>query len=149
MYNNDFWRRKRLNEMTHDEWEALCDGCGKCCLHKLEDVETGRIAKTNVSCSFLDIHTCSCTDYKNRQSNVSDCIRLTQNNLKKLNWLPETCAYRLLGNGHELPEWHHLVCNDAEGVHNAGQSVRGNAISETDVQDLELFVTDWLETDLS
>jgi uncharacterized cysteine cluster protein YcgN (CxxCxxCC family) len=139
-----FWRRKRLDQMTRDEWESLCDGCGKCCLHKLEDADTGEIAMTDVSCSLLDLETCRCTDYGNRQAKVPDCVKLTRANLPKLRWLPDTCAYRLLYQGNDLPEWHYLVSGDRNAVHAAGQSVKGKAVSEAEVEDLERHVTDWL-----
>ena len=139
-----FWRRKPLEQMTREEWESLCDGCGKCCLHKLEDADTGEIAMTDVSCSYLDLQTCRCSDYANRQSNVPDCVKLTRANLPTLRWLPGTCAYRLIYQGNDLPEWHHLVCGDKEAVHRAEESVRGDAISEAEVEDLERHVTDWL-----
>jgi len=139
-----FWRRKRLDQMTREEWESLCDGCGKCCLHKLEDEDTGEIAMTNVACGYLDLDTCRCRDYPNRQANVPDCVKLTVGNLPTLRWLPETCAYRLVHSGNDLPDWHHLVTGDREAVHRAGQSVRGNAISENEVEDIERHVTDWL-----
>ena len=98
-----FWRRKRLEQMTREEWESLCDGCGKCCLHKLEDADTGEIAMTDVSCGYLDLQTCRCSDYANRQSNVPDCVKLTRTNLPTLRWLPGTCAYRLIYQGNDLP----------------------------------------------
>ena len=139
-----FWRRKRLDQMTREEWESLCDGCGKCCLHKLEDMDTGEIAMTDVACGNLDLTTCRCTDYPNRQQNVPDCVKLTQKNLPTLRWLPDTCAYRLIHQGNDLPSWHYLVCGDREEVHRAGQSVRGKSISENEVVDLERHVTDWL-----
>ena len=139
-----FWRRKRLAQMTRDEWESLCDGCGKCCLHKLEDADTGEIAMTDVTCGYLDLEACQCRDYANRQTNVPDCVKLTRANLPKLKWLPETCAYRLIYQGNDLPEWHQLVCGNREEVHRAGQSVRGAAVSEVEVEDIERHVTNWL-----
>ena len=139
-----FWKTKSLSDMTQKEWESLCDGCGKCCLHKLEDADTGEIAMTDVSCGYLDLQTCRCSDYANRQSNVPDCVKLTRTNLPTLRWLPGTCAYRLIYQGNDLPEWHHLVCGDKEAVHRAEESVRGKAISEAEVEDLERHVTDWL-----
>ena len=139
-----FWRSKRLAQMTRDEWESLCDGCGKCCLHKLEDADTGEIAMTDVTCGYLDLEACQCRDYANRQTNVPDCVKLTRANLPKLKWLPETCAYRLIYQGNDLPEWHQLVCGNREEVHRAGQSVRGAAVSEVEVEDIERHVTNWL-----
>ena len=130
--------------MNQEEWEALCDGCGKCCLHKLEDTDTGEIAITEVACGYLDIDKCRCTDYPNRQQNVPDCVKLTQKNLPTLQWLPETCAYRLIYQGNELPPWHYLICGDRNKVHASGHSVRGKSISEYEVFDLERHVIDWL-----
>jgi uncharacterized protein len=141
-----FWRTKRLDEMTPDEWESLCDGCGKCCLHKLEDVDTGDIALTNVSCRYLDLGTCRCSDYANRQRNVSDCVSLTADTVPGLRWLPDTCAYRLVAEGRDLFWWHPLVSGDPATVHQAGISVRDKAISEDEVDDLEDHVQDWLDT---
>ena len=130
--------------MTPDEWESLCDGCGKCCLHKLEDVDTGDIALTNVSCRYLELDTCRCSDYPNRQRNVSDCVSLHADTVPKLRWLPDTCAYRLVAEGRDLYWWHPLVSGDPETVHAAGISVRGKAVSEDEVDDLEDHVQDWL-----
>ncbi len=144
MRGSPFWRRKRLDQMTRKEWESLCDGCGKCCLHKLEDFDTGEVAITNVACAYLEHDTCRCSDYANRQTNVSDCVKLTRANISKLKWLPDTCAYRLVYQGDELPLWHHLVCGDPEAVHQSGHSIRGRVVSENDVQDLESYVVDWL-----
>lgn len=139
-----FWQRKTLSEMTDAEWESLCDGCGKCCLHKLEDVDSGEIAVTNVACELLDTQTCRCTSYATRWTFVPDCVQLTPEQAQTLNWLPDTCAYRLLGEGQDLPSWHPLVSGDPETVHTAGVSVRGSAVSETDIDDLEDYVTGWL-----
>jgi uncharacterized cysteine cluster protein YcgN (CxxCxxCC family) len=139
-----FWKRKRLHEMTLPEWESLCDGCGKCCLHKLQDEDTGDIAMTNVACRYLDLDTCRCKDYPNRQRNVSDCVQLTPDVVPALRWLPDTCAYRLVAEGRDLFWWHPLVSGDPATVHAAGESVRGDAITEDDVDDLEDHVRDWL-----
>lgn len=139
-----FWKRKRLHEMTRPEWESLCDGCGKCCLHKLQDEDTGDIAMTNVACRYLDLETCRCKDYPNRQHNVSDCVQLTPDVVPALRWLPDTCAYRLVAEGRDLFWWHPLVSGDPATVHAAGVSVRGDAITEDDVDDLEDHVQDWL-----
>ena len=139
-----FWRSKRLSEMTPKEWESLCDGCGQCCLHKLEDSDTGAIAVTEVACAYLDLETCRCRDYANRSRNVPDCVTLTPGNIANLNWMPETCAYRLLAEGKELAWWHPLVSGDPGTVAAAGISVRGKAISEAEVGDLEDYVSGWL-----
>ena len=132
-----FWERKTLKEMTSTEWESLCDGCGKCCINKLEDEETGEIFQTNVACKLLDGHSCKCSDYKNRRRYVPECIKLTANTIDALGWMPRTCAYRLLYEGSPLPEWHPLITGDPESVHTAGQSARGQTISEAIAGPLE------------
>ena len=133
MSSDRFWERKRLGEMTRGEWESLCDGCGRCCLHKLEDEETGELFPTNVACKLLDRHSARCVDYKNRKTHVPECVRLTPGLLRKLDWLPDTCAYRVLDEGRPLPDWHPLLTGDPESVHRAGISVRGWTVSEADV----------------
>ena len=125
-----FWRSKRLADMTEDEWESLCDSCGKCCLHKLEDPDTRRFAYTNVACFMLDVTTCRCSDYEARLTYVPDCIQLTAGAVDKLGWLPASCAYRRVAEGKGLKPWHPLVSGSRETVHRAGVSVRGRAISE-------------------
>ena len=132
--------------MTQEEWELLCDGCGKCCLHKIQDEDTGEIAMTDVACEYLDLDSCQCRDYTNRQANVPDCVKLTRTNLPTLKWLPETCAYRLVYQGKDLPKWHHLVCGDHNAVLKAGQSARGHAVSEGEVEDIERRVINWLNS---
>lgn len=139
-----FWKTKTLAEMDGAEWESLCDGCGQCCLHKLEDSDTGAIAITDVACAFLDIEKCRCTDYANRAVNVPDCVALSPDNVSALHWMPETCAYRLLAEGADLPDWHPLVTGDPGSTDRAGISVRGKAVSELSVDDLEDHVTGWL-----
>ena len=135
-----FWKRKSLNQMTDFEWESLCDGCGRCCLVKLEDAEhSERTYFTDVACRLLDGTTCKCGDYRNRTAKVKDCVRLTPRNVKRLVWLPPTCAYRLLADGGDLYWWHPLVSGDPETVHQAGISVRGRVgASEDDVKDDEI-----------
>ena len=137
-----FWREKTLRQMSRAEWESLCDGCGKCCIHKLEDEETGELLTTNVACRLLDRRTGRCKDYRNRRAYVPECVRLTPEKVLELDWLPSTCAYLLLAQGHDLPDWHPLVTGDPESVHAAGQSVRGWTVSEDEVGDLEDFVVD-------
>lgn len=132
-----FWEEKTLEQMSRAEWESLCDGCGKCCIHKLEDEETGDLHPTNVACRLLDRRSGRCTDYKHRKLYVPECVRLTPAKLRQLDWLPSTCAYRLLADGDPLPDWHPLVTGDPESVHRAGQSVRGWTVSEDDAGDLE------------
>jgi uncharacterized protein len=128
-----FWKTKKLEEMTSSEWESLCDGCGQCCLIKLEDEDTGDIAVTRLACKLLDLGSCQCSNYANRQRHVPDCVKLTPESVRSLNWLPETCAYRLIDEGRNLRWWHPLVSGTRETVHEAGISIRGAAMSETKV----------------
>ena len=128
-----FWRTVPLPDMTDAQWESLCDGCGRCCLNKLEDWDTGMIAVTRVACRLLDGETCRCRDYENRMASVPECIQLTPSRIDDLGWLPESCAYRLVADGHDLPDWHPLVSGDPDSVHEAGISVRGWTVSEVEV----------------
>jgi uncharacterized protein len=137
----NFWE-KPVAELSRPEWEALCDGCGKCCLNKVEDEDTGEIHPTNVACKLLDLHSGLCSSYRGRFAIVPDCIRLTPNRVERLSWLPSTCAYRLRAAGQPLPEWHYLVCGDREAVHSAEMSVRGWTISEGEAGDLEHHLID-------
>jgi uncharacterized protein len=125
-----FWELP-LETLTREQWEALCDGCGQCCLHKVEDADTGEIFRTNVACKLLDLKTARCSDYRNRRALVPDCLRLTPRNAGSLDWLPESCAYRLRADGKSLPDWHYLVSGDRDAVHRAGVSVLGKVVSET------------------
>ena len=125
-----FWRLP-LEKLTRAEWEALCDGCGKCCLNKLEDADTGEVALTNVACRLLDGDTCRCTQYPVRHQFVPDCIVLTKDTIHEhLYWLPQTCAYRLRLEGRPLYDWHHLISGDPDTVHAAGVSMRGATVPE-------------------
>ena len=135
-----------MAEMSNDEWESLCDGCARCCLHKVEDDETGAVALTCVGCRLLDTETCRCSDYPNRHVRVPDCIEFGASIIASLAWLPETCAYRLLAEGKDLHWWHPLVSGDPESVHTAGISVRSFAVSEADIagEDLEEMVMRWI-----
>ncbi|MFN7398222.1 MAG: YcgN family cysteine cluster protein [Sandaracinobacter sp.] len=138
-----FWERFLLKALTKAEWEALCDGCGKCCLHKLEDEESGRIYRTNVACRLLDRHSGRCSDYPNRRSFVPDCVQLRPALVGQLDWLPATCAYRRVDEGKPLPAWHYLISGDREAVHDVGASVRGWTMSEIDASsDLENHIID-------
>lgn len=132
--------------MTLDEWESLCDGCGRCCLNKIEDEETGDILHTNVVCALLDIETCRCTRYGQRGELVADCRQLTPDNIGKIKWLPPTCAYRLLDEGKELPWWHPLVSGDPGTVRKAGISLHGRIISEENIHPDQLaeHIIEWL-----
>jgi uncharacterized protein len=138
-----FWQRKSLAEMTRAEWESLCDGCGKCCLEKLEDAESGEISHTNVACRLLNVRTCRCTRYAERRRFVPNCEQLDPENVRRLQWLPSSCAYRLLAGGRELPWWHHLLSGDPELVHQIGASVRGRAVPERRAGPLEHHIVAW------
>ena len=132
-----FWEDKPLEALDRAEWEMLCDGCGKCCVHKLEDEETGELFPTNVACKLLDRHSGRCSNYRHRRAFVPECVRLTPKLAATLDWLPETCAYKLRAEGKPLPEWHHLVSGDPDAVHKAGMSVRGWTVSEVEAGELE------------
>ncbi|MGF1683331.1 YcgN family cysteine cluster protein [Photobacterium minamisatsumaniensis] len=132
-----YWQQKDLQEMTDQEWEALCDGCGKCCLHKLIDDDTDEIYYTNVACSLLDNNTCSCKDYPNRFESGEECLKLTRDRIDEFVWLPETCAYRLLAEGKDIPEWHPLLTGSKDAMHKAGESVRDKIVYEIEVIDWE------------
>ena len=137
MSEDRFWETKSLAQLDRAQWEALCDGCGKCCLHKLEDEDTGELMPTNVACRLLDRRMGMCSDYKHRHAYVSECVRLTPRMVDELDWLPGTCAYRLRGEGRPLPDWHYLISGDREAVHAAGESTRGWTVSEDDAGDFE------------
>ena len=143
-----FWRSKRLADMTPQEWESVCDGCGRCCLKKLEDATTGRVVYTDVACRLLDRERCRCTRYAERHSIVQDCVALDPADAATMQWLPTTCAYRRLAEGKPLESWHPLVSGDPSSVHTAGISVRGRTLSERDVADdeLESRVIRWIRT---
>jgi uncharacterized cysteine cluster protein YcgN (CxxCxxCC family) len=132
-----FWETKTLIEMNSQEWEALCDGCGLCCLVRFEDEDTMEVIPTRVHCKLFDPDKCSCSDYANRKEHVPDCIKLTPNNIENLLWMPFSCAYRRLHEGKTLPEWHHLITGDRETVHRSGVSIRGQTISELALGDPE------------
>lgn len=127
-----FWRTKTLAELDEAEWESLCDGCGRCCLVKLEDEDNGRILATNVACRLFDGENCTCHDYPNRTARVPDCLQLTPALVAELRWLPPSCAYRLVHERQDLPEWHHLKTGSRETVHEVGASVKGRISGQED-----------------
>ena len=131
-----YWEHVPLKKMTTPEWEALCDGCGKCCLNKIEYEDTGEVEFTRVACRLLDGTSCRCSSYDNRHQFVPECVRLNPKTLAKVAyWLPKTCAYKLLHDGNPLPDWHPLVTGDPESTHAAGMSVRGWTVPEFEVDE--------------
>ncbi|HLW90114.1 MAG TPA: YcgN family cysteine cluster protein [Roseiarcus sp.] len=129
-----FWRTKTLEEMSVSEWESLCDGCGRCCLVKIEDEDSGEIHFTDIGCKLFDAKACRCADYARRRRRVKDCVKLTPDAVRTLTWLPPTCAYRRLAEGRDLAWWHPLVSGSRETVHQAGVSVRGRvSVDETEI----------------
>jgi uncharacterized protein len=138
-----FWKTRSLKEMSREEWESLCDGCGRCCLNKLEDEDTGEFHYTKAACRLLDLKTCQCTDYPNRAKKVPDCVTLTAGNVGSLGWLPSTCAYRLLDEGKDLPWWHPLVSGRKETVKEAGISVAGHVYTEKGIRTDRLWQHIW------
>ena len=141
-----FWQRKRLDEMTPAEWESLCDGCGLCCLQKLEDEDTGEVYHTDLACRYMDLETCRCTVYSERLKKVPACTVLTPDTVNEYHWMPKTCAYRTLAEGRPLADWHPLRSGDPDSVHRAGVSVRGKVVSEDAVaeQDWEEHIIHWI-----
>jgi hypothetical protein len=133
-----FWRNRRLSDLSRDEWEALCDGCGRCCLVKLEDEDTGELHHTNVACRLFDAGQCRCTKYERRHALVHDCVPLTPENIGDIKWLPPSCAYRLVDEGRDLAWWHPLVSGTADTVREAGASVHGRTLREQDVDEYDL-----------
>lgn len=142
-----FWKKKTLEEMSHTEWEALCDRCGRCCLHKIENAESGKVYFTNVACRLFDFKTCQCSDYPHRSDVITDCFPLTPKMVREIHWLPRSCAYRRLTEGRGLAWWHPLVSGDPDTVRHAGFSICGKAFreDEVDLADLEDMVVDWFD----
>ncbi len=133
-----------MEAMDRAQWESLCDGCGRCCIHRLEDEDTGEVHATRIACRLLDCHSCLCTDYPNRHAQVPECLSMTPRTARQAHWLPASCAYRRLAEGRGLAWWHPLVSGTAETVHSAGISVRGRVVPEGDVDpdDLEAYLVD-------
>lgn len=128
-----FWMHKKLNALSPEEWEALCDGCGICCLYKVEYEDTSEVEQTNIVCRFLDLECIRCTLYDDRHSAMPTCIKLTPSKVESLKWLPETCAYVLIMRGQPLPDWHPLESGNPQSIHDAGISVKGRVLRETEV----------------
>ncbi len=143
-----FWEEKSLAEMTREEWESLCDGCGRCCLLKLQDIDTEMIHYTDIACRLLDTQSCRCTNYPARTMLVDDCVELGPDTLEALSWMPASCAYRRLHEGRPLADWHPLISGRAESVHEAGISVRGRCVPErlAAADDPEDHLVDWIDT---
>ncbi|MCE2026827.1 YcgN family cysteine cluster protein [Sessilibacter corallicola] len=141
-----FWEEKTLAEMSQDEWEQLCDGCGKCCLHKLIDDETDELYFTDLACQLLDLETCQCSDYSNRIEKVAECQTFSAETVKDMYWLPTSCAYRTLAEGRKLEKWHHLISGNKNSVHRFKRSVKGKCVSENDVafDDWQTRVVKWV-----
>ena len=141
-----FWQEKTLFDMSHDEWESICDACAKCCLTQLQDEETDLLVFTDVACDLLDDQTCQCTDYDNRSTKVPSCITMNRSNVEEVaEFAPPTCSYRLLLAGEKLPQWHHLVSKTTDSVHESGNSVRHRVrfASEIDPDDIQDYVVEW------
>ena len=136
-----FWEQP-LAQLDRAQWEALCDGCGKCCLLKAEDEDDGQIYMTNIACKLLDVKSAQCSDYRHRKIHVPDCVRLTRAKLGQFSWLPDSCAYKVRARGEPLPEWHHLISGDRETVHEAGQSICGKVITEVEAGPIEHHILD-------
>jgi len=142
-----FWETIPLQQLSHDQWESLCDGCGKCCLVKLEDEEDGEVYYTNVACKYLNTSTCRCNRYANRLKQVPECVHLTPENIHQIHYMPDTCAYRLLAEKKPLPHWHPLITGTRKTMHAAGVSVKNKVISENKVnnEELEDHIIHWIE----
>lgn len=142
-----FWERKSLSEMSPQEWESLCDGCGRCCVQKLEDEDSGEVFYTAIACRYLDSDACRCTVYEKRNQLVPDCLPLSPDTREIFPWLPESCAYRLLSEGKSLPYWHYLISGDRNTVHEVDISVRDKVVSEDEVpsDEWEEHIIQWVD----
>jgi uncharacterized cysteine cluster protein YcgN (CxxCxxCC family) len=143
---NHWWENTKLADMSREQWESLCDHCGKCCLIKLEDEEDGQVYYTDVICDLFQDENCHCGDYWNRETRVPTCIRLTQDNLEQINWMPPSCAYRRIQDQQGLPEWHHLITGDKNVIHSVGCSVKGKTIFEKQIHneyEFEEHIVEW------
>ena len=142
-----YWEQKTLQDMSHEEWENLCDGCARCCLHKVEDADSRAIYYTRIACRLLDLETCRCQDYDHRRERVPDCLSITTTIVDKIHWLPESCAYRSLVEGRGLAWWHPLVSGDGRTVKQAGISICGKALTETAaaLSEIEDWIVDWFD----
>lgn len=136
-----FWEQP-LETLDRAQWEALCDGCGKCCLLKAEDEDDGKVYMTNIACKLLDTQSARCSDYRRRRYFVPDCVRLTRGKLDQFTWLPDSCAYKMRARNLPLPEWHYLVSGDRETIHETGNSIRGKVITEVEAGPLEQHILD-------
>jgi len=139
-----FWKTKVLAEMSQKEWESLCDGCGKCCLIKLEDADTKELFYTDVACHLLDAITCQCKDYPHRRKLVDDCLQLKVDDVEDFKWLPKTCSYRLLHEGKSLPKWHYLISGDRNTVHEKKMSVKNRVVNEMEVMEVAEHIVYWV-----
>jgi hypothetical protein len=144
--NRAFWETTPLTEMSQDQWESLCDGCGKCCLQKFIDHETDELVYTNIACQLLDHSSCQCSDYSQRKQRVPDCTQLTVADIDQFDWLPVSCSYRLVAKGLPLPEWHHLLTGDRDSIKAAGMSAADRCVSELDVSEdeIETHIIQWV-----
>tara|TARA_B100000965_G_scaffold67851_1_gene53288 strand:- start:481 stop:939 length:459 start_codon:yes stop_codon:yes gene_type:complete len=140
-----FWLEKKLHDLNHDEWESLCDNCGKCCVIKLQNEENNELFYTNVSCKLLNTENCKCTNYENRKKFVPDCVKLTPNNLTQLNWMPATCAYKLVNEGKDLPNWHPLNQSSGSSTISEKYSVAKKVFSENEINMDKItdYIYDW------
>ena len=139
----DDWLDKPLDKLDAAQWESLCDGCGKCCMSKLQDADSGKVYYTNIACELFDADTCRCRDYAHRTEKVVGCVSLSLQRLDEFEWLPQSCAYRLRLNSQPLPEWHPLKSGDADSVHEAGVSVRGKSVDFKQAGPIEHHIVDW------